>query len=158
MSEVRGVKFINKAFSIARKGIKAGQSPFGAVIVKDDKIIAQAYNQVWEDTDITAHAEIIAIRQACKKLKTINLKGCHIYSSTEPCPMCFSAIHWAKIEVIVYATTIGDAYEYGFNEMLISNRTLKEQGHLNTLIVQNFYRGKGLGLFEEYKKLKGKIY
>ena len=155
---MKGDKFIERAFKMAGYGIKKGQSPFGAVIVKDDKIIAQAHNTVFSDGDITAHAEINAIKLACKKLKTIDLSGCHIYSSTEPCPMCLSAIHWAKIDVVVYATTIGDASEYGFNEMLISNQTLKKIGNLNLLIVGNFYRGKGLKLFEKWSKNNDKTY
>lgn len=155
---LQGDKIIELAFKEARKAIKNGQSPFGAVIIKNGKIIASAYNTVWADNDPTAHAEINAIRKACKKLKTIDLSGCHIYSSTEPCPMCLSAIHWARIDVIVSATTIGDASEYGFNEMLISNQTLKKLGHLGILIVGNFYRGKGLKLFEEWKIKNGKTY
>jgi tRNA(Arg) A34 adenosine deaminase TadA len=151
-------KFIERAFKIAREGIKQGQTPFEAVIVKGNKIIAEAHNTVWRDKDITAHAEINAIKKACKKLKTIDLTGCHIYSTCEPCPMCLSAIHWAKIEVIVFANTIGDSSEYGFNEILISNKTLKKLGHLQMFIISNFYRGEGLKLFEEFKEKKGKIY
>ena len=154
----KGDKFMERAFKMARKGIKAGQSPFGAVIVKNGRIIAEAHNEVWKDTDITAHAEIVAIRKACKKLKTINLSGCQIYATTEPCPMCFSAIHWARIDIIISANTIGDAMMYGFNEMQISNRTLKEKGHLPTLLIGNFYRGRGLKLFEEWSKRNGKTY
>lgn len=151
-------KFMARAFKVALRGIKQSQSPFGAVIVKEGKIIAEAHNQVWKDTDSTAHAEMIAIKQACKKLKTIDLRGCQIYTTTEPCSMCFSAIHWARIDVIIYANTIGDAMEYGFNEIPISNYTLKEKGHLNTMIIGNFYRGKGLKLFETWRKKNGKTY
>lgn len=158
MAIQKGDKFIKRAFKLALLGAKKGQSPFGAIIVKDGKIIAEAHNEVWKDTDITAHAEIVAIRKACKKLKTIDLSGCHIFSSCEPCPMCFSAIHWAKIDVVVYANTIGDAMEYGFNEMPISNRTLKNYGRLKTLIIGNFYRGEGLKVFEYWRKKNGKAY
>jgi len=151
-------KFINLAFKEAKRGIKKGQSPFGAIIVKNRKVIASAHNTVLQDNDPTAHAEINAIKKACKKLKTINLEGCYIYSSTEPCPMCLTAIHWAHIDVIVSATTIGDASEYGFREMLVSNQTLIKLAHLGILIVGNFYRGKGLQLFEIWRKQNGKTY
>jgi len=151
-------KFMARAFQIARAGVRKGQSPFGAVIVKNNKIIAEAHNTVWEDRDITAHAEINAIKKACKKLRTIDLMDCQIYSTTEPCPMCFSAIHWARISVVVYATTIGDSSYYGFNEMFISNKTLKEKCNLPIIIISNFYRGEGLKLFEEWRKKNGKVY
>ncbi|HEO64204.1 MAG TPA: nucleoside deaminase, partial [Candidatus Omnitrophica bacterium] len=98
--------FMRLAVSKAEHGIKAGQTPFGACIVKNGKVIVCQHNAVWQNTDITAHAEIAAIREACRKLNSIDLSGCTIYSTTEPCPMCFTAIHWAKISRIVYGTSI----------------------------------------------------
>ncbi len=111
------------------RGIKRGHGgPFGAVIVKSGKIIASAHNTVLGTNDPTRHAEVNAISAAAKKLSSYDLKGCAIYSSTEPCPMCFSAIHWARIPRIVYSTTIGDVKKLGFNELTISNQTLKKLG------------------------------
>jgi len=115
------------AIDSARKGIAAGQTPFGAAIVRGDQLIA-AHNVVWQTTDSTAHAEITAIRQACRQVNGIDLTGCTIYSTCEPCPMCFSACHWAKLDRIVYGASIADAAKAGFNELPVSNDQLKSLG------------------------------
>ena len=86
------------AIEKCREGIALGQSPFGAVIVRGDELVVAAHNVIWQSTDITAHAEVNAIRLACRKLNQVELRGCRIYSTTEPCPMCFSACHWAKLD------------------------------------------------------------
>jgi tRNA(Arg) A34 adenosine deaminase TadA len=97
--------------------MKAGNGgPFGAVIVKDDKIIAEGWNRVTTYMDPTAHAEVTAIRDACKVLNRFNLSGCEIYTSCEPCPMCLAAIYWARIEKIYYANTRGDAAQIEFDD------------------------------------------
>src|SRR4051812_47796737 len=113
------------AIETCRQGIEAGQSPFGACIVRGDELVVAAHNVVWQETDATAHAEVNAIRLACRKLASIDLTGCRIYSTTEPCPMCFSAIHWAKIDAIYFGTTIPDANALGFSELSISNEQMK---------------------------------
>ena len=112
------------AIAKTREGIRHGQTPFGACIVKKGRVIACSHNEVWKNTDITAHAEVAAIRVACRKLGTIDLSGCTIYSTCEPCPMCFSAIHWAGIGKIVYGAGIADAAECGFGELEISNAAM----------------------------------
>lgn len=99
--------------------IKSLGGPFGAVIVKDGKIIAKSANKVTQQNDPTAHAEIVTIRLACRKLKTFDLSGCVIYTSCEPCPMCLSAIYWAEIDSIYYANTKKDAANIGFNDQFI---------------------------------------
>jgi tRNA(Arg) A34 adenosine deaminase TadA len=93
--------------------------PFGALIVKDNEVIAQGKNQVTVKNDPTAHAEIVAIRQACQKLETFQLKGCELYTSCEPCPMCLGAIYWAKLERVYYANTQEDAAAIGFDDQFI---------------------------------------
>lgn len=98
---------------------KALGGPFGAVIVKDGKVIAKSANTVTLKNDPTAHAEVSAIRLACRKLKTFDLSGCVIYTSCEPCPMCLSAIYWAQIDSIFYANTKKDAAKIGFNDSFI---------------------------------------
>lgn len=118
-------KFMCLAIEKAKQAILNGQTPFGACIVKNGKVLACEHNLVWKNTDITAHAEIVAIRVACQKLKTIDLSGCIIYSTCEPCQMCFAAIHWAKISKIVYGVSINQAKMAGFNELLLYNRQLK---------------------------------
>ncbi|MDD4955547.1 MAG: nucleoside deaminase, partial [Candidatus Omnitrophica bacterium] len=121
-------KYMQSAICEARKNIKnLCGGPFGAAIVKGNKIIAVARNTVLKN-DASCHAEINAIRLASKKLKTYNLFGCRIYSTTEPCPMCFSAIHWARIDTIIYGNNIRDAKRIGFNELFISNVSMKKIG------------------------------
>ena len=118
--------FMNLAVEACRRGIDTGQSPFGACIVAAGRVVACEHNQVWQTTDITAHAEVTAIRVACRVLNSVNLSGCDIYTTTEPCPMCFSAIHWARIGRIVYGATISDAKSYGFNELTIPATKMNE--------------------------------
>ena len=140
-------KFMRAAIASAIEGIKRGQSPFGACIVRDGKIIASAHNCVWQDTDITAHAEIVAIRLACKYLGTVDLTGSVIYSTCEPCPMCFSACHWARISKIVFGARIEDAQKAGFNELKISNEQMKQISSSGVEIVGDFLRDECAELF-----------
>ena len=118
--------FMSLALEACQRGIDAGQTPFGACIVRDGQVVTNQHNRVWDTTDITAHAEVVAIREACRSLNTVDLSRCVIYTTTEPCPMCFSAIHWARICRIVYGTSISDAKAYGFNELEIPAKKMKE--------------------------------
>jgi len=112
-------KFMQKAIELSIKNIEKGGGPFGAVIVKDGKIIAQAANSVALHNDPTAHAEVNAIRQAAKKLNTFDLSGCEIYTSCEPCPMCLGAIYWAHLDKIYYGNNKIDAKNIGFDDAFI---------------------------------------
>ncbi|MDD5218628.1 MAG: nucleoside deaminase [Candidatus Omnitrophica bacterium] len=149
-------KFMRCAIKKARQGIRTGQTPFGTCIVRNGKIVGLAHNTVWQTTDITAHAEVHAIRQACRKLKTVDLSGCTLYSTCEPCPMCFSACHWAKITEIVYGTRIADAQKIGFSELSISNRIMKKLGRSPVLVRGDFLRKENLKLFRDWSRLKNK--
>ena len=140
-------EFMREALDICRQGIEFGQSPFGACIVADDQIIARTHNRVWATTDPTAHAEVCCIREACTARGRVHLPECTIYSTTEPCPMCFSAIHWARIPRIVYAATIDDARSFGFNELPISNVKLKEISGTKVEIVASPLRPEALDLY-----------
>ena len=112
--------FLRKAIHLAREKIgSSGAGPFGAVIVKDDKIVGQGSNRVTSTHDPTAHAEIVAIRDACRRLGTFSLSGCTIHSSCEPCPMCLAAIYWARIDEIYYGATRDDAAAAGFDDAFI---------------------------------------
>ena len=111
--------FMVEAINIAQKSIENGGGPFGAVIVKDGKIIGLASNSVTKNNDPTAHAEVNAIRQTCQKLGTFMLDGCEIYTSCEPCPMCLGAIYWAHISKIYYAAGRKDAASGGFDDDFI---------------------------------------
>ncbi|MCQ2349698.1 MAG: nucleoside deaminase [Paludibacteraceae bacterium] len=112
-------KFLKKAVALSERNAKHGGGPFGAVIVKDGEVVATGCNRVTHRCDPTAHAEIMAIRNAARKLKNFNLEGCEIYSSCEPCPMCFSAIYWAHIDTVYYANTRYDAAAIGFDDSYI---------------------------------------
>lgn len=108
--------FMQTAIDVACKSVKNGGGPFGAVIVKDGKIIAASSNSVTSGNDPTAHAEVNTIRQACQALQTFDLNGCTLYSSCEPCPMCLGAIYWSHIGRIYYGGTRRDAAEIGFRD------------------------------------------
>ena len=111
--------FMRMAIELSTKNIDEGGGPFGAVIVKDGKVIATGTNRVVPNNDPTAHAEVTAIRAACSKLGTFNLEGCTIYSSCEPCPMCLSAIYWAGISKLCYGNTKKDAAKINFSDAFI---------------------------------------
>ena len=140
--------WMRHAIHAAREGIENGQTPFGAAIVRDGELIIAAHNIVWQATDITAHAEVTAIRDACRSLKSIDLTGCTIYSTCEPCPMCFSACHWARLERIVYGAAIADAAAAGFNELPVSNVELKRLGGSRVEIIAGILRDECRQLFE----------
>ena len=157
-----GEKIMNKFFQMAvdsaREGIEQGQTPFGACIEKDGKIISVAHNTVWRETDVTCHAEINAIRKACEKLGTIDLTGCEIYSTTEPCPMCFGAIYWSGIGKIHFGTKIEDAQAYGFNELPVKNTLLKKYAPKIRIYSGSEYVKASKELFELWKNKNGKAY
>ena len=112
--------FLKKAIKLALHKSSGGRfGPFGAIIVKNGKIVGRGWNRVVRTVDPTAHAEVVAIRSACEKLKTHVLDGCTIYSSCEPCPMCLSAIYWARIERVVFAASREDAAKAGFDDELL---------------------------------------
>ena len=122
-------KFLDKAAQDAARGIKKGEGgPFGAVIVRKGKVLATAHNTVLKTHDPTAHAEMNAIRQAAKKKKTPFFEECVLYSTTEPCPMCFSAIHWGRFKKVIFATSILDVKKLGFNELSVPAKRLKQWG------------------------------
>lgn len=144
---------MQRAIREARKNLKTlDGGPFGACIVRDGRILAAARNTVLRH-DATCHAEVNAIRKASKILKTFDLSECLIYSTTEPCPMCFSAIHWARIPDIVFGTRIADARKAGFRELEISNATLKSLGKSRIRLHGGFLRDECLRLFEDWVAL-----
>jgi guanine deaminase len=112
--------FMREAIKLSLDNMRAGNGgPFGAVIVKDGKIIARGFNKVTSTNDPTAHAEVVAIREACKALGSFQLDGCEIYTSCEPCPMCLGAIYWARPDKMYYANTKVDAANIGFDDQFI---------------------------------------
>ncbi|MBA2620020.1 MAG: nucleoside deaminase, partial [Acidobacteria bacterium] len=143
-------KFMRRAILLAQTGIDAGAGgPFGAVIVKDDEIIGEGSNQVTSTNDPTAHAEIVAIRNACEKLNSFQLDGCTIYASCEPCPMCLGAIYWARPKQIFYAATHEDAAAIGFDDHFIYDEIERpiEERRIKSV---NLMRNEGLKVFKNW--------
>jgi tRNA(Arg) A34 adenosine deaminase TadA len=149
-------EFMRLALEKARDGVARGQAPFGACIVRHGRVVACEHNAVWDHTDSTAHAEVQAIRVACERLGTVDLNGCEIYATCEPCPMCFSAIHWARISTVVFGSRIADARGLGFSELTISNQQMKELGGSPVAIVPDFLRDECTSLFREWSALPGR--
>jgi guanine deaminase len=133
-----------------QEGIAAGQSPFGAIIVRNGEVVAATHNTVWRDTDPTAHAEVNCIREAAKALKTIFLHGCTMYSTTEPCPMCLTAIHWAKIDRVVFGACIADAGEAGFGELFVDAKMLAAMGRSPLVVESGLLREDCAALFRQW--------
>ncbi|MGM9879492.1 MAG: nucleoside deaminase [Bacilli bacterium] len=151
-------KYMNMANEIALKGMKHGDGgPFGAVIVSSDgEVISCESNKVLRLNDPTAHAEINAIRMACKKLGTYDLSGCTLYTSCEPCPMCLSAVIWANIDKVYYGCTRDDAEDIGFRDELIYEYL---KGRKKKIVdIKMIDREECLKAFDEYKDDKGTIY
>jgi tRNA(Arg) A34 adenosine deaminase TadA len=136
----------------ARESIAAGQSPFAAVIVRDGEVVAAAHNTVWRDCDPTAHAEVNCIRRAASALQTIFLHGCTMFSTTEPCPMCLTAIHWAKIDRVVYGASIADASGAGFGELFVDAKVLAEMGRSPLRVESGLLRDECAALFGQWRE------
>jgi guanine deaminase len=114
------VQFMREAIRLSRKKMRANQGgPFGAIVVRNGKIVGRGWNQVTSTNDPTAHAEVTAIRDACKKLKRFHLEDCELYTSCEPCPMCLGAVYWARLKMIYYANTRKDAAKIHFDDNFI---------------------------------------
>ena len=141
--------YMEKALEQTLKGLNNKEGgPFGCVIVKDNEIISSSNNTVLKDNDPTAHAEVNAIREACKKLNTYDLSGCILYTTCEPCPMCLSAIIWSNIKKVYYGCTKEDAANIGFRDDLIYKHLKNE---LKLLDLKNVNREECLKLFNEYQ-------
>ena len=147
---------MKRAIELSVQNVNKGGGPFGSVIVKDNRIIAEGSNKVTPTNDPTAHGEIVAIREACKKINDFSLKGCELYSTCEPCPMCLSAIYWARIEKIYYANTREDARKIDFDDSLIYSELQKNINERKISMVQ-IMRNEALKAFELWDKKIDKI-
>ena len=147
---------MKRAIELSVESVNNGGGPFGSVIVKDDKIIAEGSNKVTSNNDPTAHGEIVAIRAACKKLNNFSLNECELYSTCEPCPMCLSAIYWARIEKIYYANTREDARKIDFDDSLIYTELQKNIDKRKIPMIQ-IMRNEALKAFELWDKKKDKV-
>lgn len=149
--------FMNKAVELSLENMRAGKGgPFGAIIVKDGKIIWTGANHVTSENDPTAHAEVVAIRDACKYLGTFQLDDCVIYTSCEPCPMCLGAIYRARPKAIYYANTRQDAAAIGFDDDFIYQESEKKLNE-RSLPIHNLGRENAIKVFDEWKQKADRI-
>ncbi len=147
------------AIDRARAGIAAGQSPFGCAIAMGDRVLAVEHNCVLATKDITAHAEITALRAACRLTGDIHLHGAQVATTCEPCPMCIAALHWARVDTVYYGATIADATSGGFNELAISAAELVRLGKSQVQVVGGTLTVACVDLFREWRVAgKGRPY
>ncbi len=147
-----------QAIAKTEQGIAAGQTPFGCAIAKGNEVLAVSHNVVWQTTDITAHAEVTALRAACLASNEILLEGCIVATTCEPCPMCMSALHWARVDTVYFGATIADAEAAGFNELNIPAADVLKQGGSRVKLVGGVLRDECAGLFETWKRASGRVY
>ena len=151
------LRFIDLAGQISQEKMHAGEGgPFGAIVVRDNEIIGQGWNQVTSQCDPSAHAEIVAIRNACSALGTFSLKGANIYTSCEPCPMCLAAIWWARLESVYYANTREDAARIGFDDAEIYREVGRNLAERQIPMIRYESRVAALA-FEDWAKKEDKI-
>ena len=148
--------FMMRAIELSIESAKSKGGPFGSVIVKNNKIIAEGSNKVTMNNDPTAHGEIVAIRDACQKLKTFNLSECDLYSSCEPCPMCLSAIYWSRIKNVFYANTRIDAKVIDFDDSFIYSEINKNLEN-RKIKMHQMHRDEALEAFKIWKNKEDKI-
>lgn len=153
----REAYFMQQAIELSAKGITSNQGgPFGCVIVKGDTIVGQGHNKVTSTNDPTAHAEVVAIRDACNNLKSYQLCDCEIYTSCEPCPMCMGAIYWARPKKVYFANTRADAAEIGFDDSMIYDELTCEHASRKIPII-SLGRAEALKVFEQWKNKEDKV-
>jgi tRNA(Arg) A34 adenosine deaminase TadA len=150
-------KFMREAIRLSIEMMRRGKGgPFGAVVVRGNKIVGRGCNQVTSLNDPTAHAEIVAIRDACKRLKTFELYGCDLYTSCEPCPMCLSAMYWSRLDKVFYGNTRKDAAKIAFDDDFIY-REVALPIRKRKLIMKQLLRKEALAAFAEWEKKTDKI-
>lgn len=150
-------QFLERAIELSREGMRSGKGgPFGCVIVKDGKIVGEGCNQVATTNDPTAHAEVVAIRNACKTLNSFQLTDCDVYASCEPCPMCLGAIYWARPKRVIYANTKKDAAEINFDDQFIYDELEKGDSEKSIVFVHS-PNEKAIDVFNEWKNMENKV-
>ena len=149
--------YMREAIRLSIDSMRAGNGgPFGAVVVKDGKIIARGFNKVTSSNDPTAHAEVVAIREACKILNSFQLSGCEIYTSCEPCPMCLGAIYWARPDKMYFANTKSDAAAIGFDDQFIYDE-IELNYSARQLSTEQMLQAEALIAFKEWEQKTDKI-
>jgi guanine deaminase len=150
-------QFMRRAIELAQRGVEANAGgPFGCVVVKDGKIVGEGCNEVTSTNDPTAHAEVVAIRNACKNLDAFQLDGCYIYTSCEPCPMCLGAIYWARPAMVFYAATREDAAQAGFDDDFIYEE-IKRDIDQRQMKLENLSRQDAVKVFQNWTGKTDKV-
>ena len=149
-------KFMQRAIELSIESINSGGGPFGSVIAKGNEIISEGMNRVTKSNDPTAHGEIVAIRNACKNLGDFSLKGCELYTSCEPCPLCLSAIYWSRIDKVYYANTRNDAQKIDFDDSFIYSEIMKKIEQRKIPMKQQL-RDKALEAFRLWQRTENKV-
>ena len=147
---------MQRAIALALENVRSGGGPFGALIVKDGKVLSEAANRVTLTNDPTAHAEIVAIREACKKLGNFHLTDCELYSSCEPCPMCLGAIYWARPDRVYFGNTAADASNAGFDDSFIYREILRAHSERKIPMLP-LMREEALEAFRAWEKQANKV-
>jgi guanine deaminase len=149
--------FMRRAIALALENVRSGRGgPFGALVVKNGRVIAKGTNRVTSTKDPTAHAEIVAIREACRKLGDFQLKACDLYTTCEPCPMCLGAIYWARPARVFYASVAADAADAGFDDAFIYEEMSKQPAARRIPMTQ-LLRDEALKVFAEWKRKPEKV-
>lgn len=156
MVKTREITFLERAIALSRKGMQGRSGgPFGCIVVQGDEIVGEGWNQVTSTNDPTAHAEVVAIRNACEKLGTYQLNNCEIYTSCEPCPMCLGAIYWARPIRVIYANTKQEAAAIDFDDNFIYNEINSKPGDRRIPFI-HFPHADAKKVFEDWKAWDGK--
>jgi guanine deaminase len=152
-----GQSFMARAIQLSLENVRSGRGgPFGCVVVKAGKVLAESVNQVTATNDPTAHAEVLAIREACRKLGCFELRDCDLYSSCEPCPMCLGAIYWARMNKVYFGNLAEDAAKIGFDDFAIYAELSRPHAQREIPMIQ-MMREEALGAFREWEQQPGKI-
>jgi guanine deaminase len=153
----KGSVFMARAIELSLENVRSGRGgPFGCVIVHQGKVVAEGVNRVTASNDPTAHAEVLAIREACQKLGGFELRGCDLYSSCEPCPMCMGAIYWARLDTVYYGNLAEDAAKFGFDDSAIYAELARPPAQ-RAIPMMQMMRAEALAAFREWEKYPGKI-
>jgi tRNA(Arg) A34 adenosine deaminase TadA len=157
MSSTDEDAFMRRAIALSRRGMEGGAGgPFGAVVVKDGRVIAEGWNQVTSTNDPTAHAEVVAIRRACTALGRFDLRGAVLYTSCEPCPMCLSAAYWARLDAVVYGNARDNAAAIGFDDQFLYDEVTKPL-EARSLPIRRLLAAEALEVFAAWAEKPDKV-
>jgi tRNA(Arg) A34 adenosine deaminase TadA len=143
-------RWMREALRVAEQAIAQGQTPFGCVIVRQGEVLGSGHNEVWARTDITAHAEVVALQRACAQARSVHLRGATVYTTTEPCPMCMSACHWAWVDRVAFGARIPDALRAGFRELTLSAADVARLGQSTVRVEGGVLERECAALFQRW--------